>query len=170
MKHTLILWLLTVCMIAKADEAYHNPVDGKTYVTDQWKEHKPVKPRPKVQKPVMNAGIRLLSTEQEIGKNLTAEQLVGYISSIEQQANLLIQEFTATGAILLQVSLSPGTQAEYQMSFQGEVPKQYLQKLYNELPRLTSPKVLVSNVAFQIQFNVDHTVSSTTNKDGPHSN
>ncbi len=153
-KLRLLIGLILSMVISEvsAGEEYKNPVDGKTYVTEEWKTYHPKNPHKKTEKRVMNSGIRLLTTEDEIDRNLTVDQLAGYIKAIEEQANITIKGIESSGIVLLQASLNPGAVAEYQMSFQGDLSQEYLQKFYDALQKLNFPKVRVSNVSFQVEF------------------
>jgi hypothetical protein len=43
-----------------ADKEYYNPVDGKTYTTEEWKTYSPQNPQKIETGRVQNVGIRLI--------------------------------------------------------------------------------------------------------------
>jgi len=135
-------------------DEYHNPVDRKTNITDEWKTAYPEKPAPKKAQRVEGTDIRLLTPENEIAKNISVETLVSFIKEMGSRANSLFADSTSDGEILLQVTLQPKPKkpAMYQMAFQGNIKQDELQKFYDILEKINPPEVKISEVSFQVHY------------------
>jgi len=135
-------------------DEYHNPVDRKTYITDKWKTAYPENPVPKMAQKVESTDVRLLTPEYEIAKNISVETLASFIKEIGTRANSLFADSTSDGEILLQVTLQPKPKmpAMYQITFQGNIKQDELQRFYNILEKMNSPEVKISEVSFQVHY------------------
>ena len=151
-KLSITIFLIFGSLKAIAQDEYHNPVDGKTYTTEEWKKNSPKSPADENQLRVQNVGIRLLTLESDVAKNLSVKGLSGFIRNIEVEANSAAGDTKSKGVILLQVSLEPKESPDYKMSFQGDVSQEILQRFYDKLQALAFPIVRVSNVTFQVQL------------------
>lgn len=150
-----ILCMFFTCTSAIADEVYHNSVDGKAYIADEWKTYKPDNPREMGVKKVEYSSIRLLSSDQELSVNTSTEELAEYIKVIETEANIAFRESSSDGIILLQISLTPDKEPEYKILYKGNIANEEMQGLYGRLINIDAIKVEVSQISFQVQLIVN---------------
>lgn len=146
----IVVLLSFYCQLLAAQEEYSNPIDGKTYVAD-WKTYQPdggVKPQ---DGRVINAGVRLLSTQADFEKNTTAEDLVKLIGFIQEILTKESQGYKGSGEILLQIELRKEDNPKFEMSYQGELTEDYLQRFYDALESIEY-KTQQSSVTLQVHF------------------
>ncbi len=135
------------------EEAYDNPIDGKTYVAD-WKTYEPEGGVSGQEGTVSNVGIRFLSPEEQLSKNVNVTRLSGYVLNIESQLENLRKEKVVSGKILLQIELSKSNPPKYSISHQGKIDKDFLQQLHDKLSALEDYRTLVDEIQFQIEFSI----------------
>lgn len=133
---------------------YHNPVDGKTYAAD-WESYEPKTPVAKQTGRVINSGVRLLSSQEDIDKNSTVDELANMINAIEDSLLKSTEKFQMSGDIsgevLVQVALHKSSNPDYKMSYHGNVPEQLLYEFSKSLSEI----ILFSKettITFQIHF------------------
>ena len=138
------------------DQQYHNPVDGQTYVTDgTWQTHNPASPAPEPTGPVKLEGVRLLADEQTIAASVSTEALSQYIKSISGAVEAVAKDSPTAFELLLQFELTAEKPVSVQISNQGEVPQELLQKIYEALNTLQAPAVTGNSVPFQAHYKIN---------------
>ncbi len=123
-------------------------------MADKWETHHPQDQVEREKMRVENIGIRLLSTQDQFAENVTVEVLGDFVKTIEAVTNTCAETYPEDGEILLQIELTKGKNAEYSMTFQGNLNPEFLQELYDNLSPLKGPELKKSNVSFQINFKV----------------
>jgi len=132
---------------------YDNPIDGETYVAD-WKTYEPEGGVRGQEGTVSNVGIRFLSSEDQLSKNVNVTRLSGYVLNVEAQLESLRKEKVVSGKILLQIELSKSNPPKYSISHQGKIDKEFLQQLHDKLSALEDYRTLVDEIQFQIEFSI----------------
>lgn len=155
MRILLILCLTVFSSGAWAQEVYHNPVDGKDYVADQWETYTPEGGVRESDSRVKNAGVRLLNSQQDISKNTTASELASLIKEIEALLTKSVAESEFGGEILLQVAMHKDKPPTYQMSYNGELQNDMLKDFYNALQQLKAVNSKESSINFLVHFVID---------------
>jgi len=136
------------------DKEYHNPLDGKTYVAE-WNEYLPKTPRKELKIRVEMTNVRLLTSQDEIAKNISVDDLANFIKKIEASINTSINGAKANGEILLQVSLIFNAIPKYKIGHKGNIADSVLQDIYNQLLEESYPLLKNGKVVFQIHFKVN---------------
>jgi len=139
-----------ISQLASAQDEYVNPIDGKVYVAD-WKTYKPeggVKPQ---DGRVINAGVKLLSSQEDFEKNTTAEELAKLIGFIQEALEKESSGNRGSGEILLQIEIRNQEEPDFKMSYQGELTEVYLQRFYEALNTIKY-RTKVSSVTLQVHF------------------
>jgi|GEM_PF-3071486 len=152
MKLLMIMIGLSFAWPALAQEAYVNPIDGKKYIAD-WKTYKPQNKSEKPKGRVENAGIVLLSTQEDIGRNASVKDIVKLINFAKEQLTIAIEPTKETGAVLLQISLNKDKKPKFDISHQGSITQDTLQRFYNSLGTIdltTKEKTVTLQVAFKV--------------------
>jgi len=137
---------------AIAQEKYVNPVDGNTYVAD-WKTYEPKDGFSAQTGRVINAGARLLNTQDEFSKNVTVNDLSKLIGYAQDLLARISSEYDEGGEILLQITLSNEATPKFELSYQGEFKKELLQAFHDGLSSIEL-KTKESVVALQVHFRV----------------
>ncbi|TVT57383.1 MAG: hypothetical protein FHK82_06250 [Sedimenticola thiotaurini] len=142
----------TFISFSQAQEEYVNPVDGKRYIAD-WKTYEPKGGTTPQDGRVVNAGVRLLNTQDEFSKNITVKELSKLIGYAQELLNEVSSEYQEGGEILLQITLSKDAAPKFDMSYQGEIQKGMLQAFYDGLSSIEL-NTSQSSVALQVHFQV----------------
>ncbi|HEY0683867.1 MAG TPA: hypothetical protein VGD45_16160 [Steroidobacter sp.] len=100
---------------------------------------------------VTNAGVRLLSSQADFERNTTVQDLARLIGYIQEVLTRAAEPFKEGGEILLQVSLSKDAEPAFEMSFQGDLTTELLQRFYDSLSEIDA-RAEQSTVALQIHF------------------
>tara|TARA_R110002049_G_scaffold245363_1_gene419294 strand:- start:104 stop:571 length:468 start_codon:yes stop_codon:yes gene_type:complete len=150
MRIIIVLLLSFFSQLLTAQEEYANPVDGKTHVAD-WKTYHPDGGAKPQDGRVINSGVRLLSTQADFEKNTTAEDLAKLIGFIQEVLSKESQGYKGSGEILLQIELRNEDNPRFEMSYQGELTEDYLQRFYGALESIEY-KTLQSTVTLQVHF------------------
>ncbi len=138
------------------DQQYHNPVDGQVYVTDgTWQTYSPASPVPEPTGPVKLEGVRLLADEQTIAASVSTEALSQYIKSISEAVETAAKDSPTAFELLLQFELAADKPVFVQISNQGEVSQELLQKIYEALTALQAPAVSGNPVPFQAHYKIN---------------
>lgn len=150
MRALLFIALGVFANFACSQEAYKNPIDGKTYIAD-WKTYGPKGGVAEKKGRVINSGVRLLSMQSDFERNTTAQELAKLISYIQEILAHRVEPYKEGGEILLQVSLSKENKPEFKMSIQGDLKQEFLQRFYDSLAGIEL-KTKQSTVTLQVHF------------------
>lgn len=142
------LWMFS--WEAFAQKEYANPIDGKIYVSD-WKPYQPEAGVKHQLGRIKNAGVRLLSTQEDFSKNTTVEELAKLIGFIQEVLIKETEGLEEGGEILLQIELRKHDHAEFKMSYQGKLTEEYLQRVYDAM-KTVEYNTKVSTVTLQVHF------------------
>lgn len=155
MKFLLFIALGLFTQLTYSQEAYENPVDGKTYIAD-WTTYQPQGGVVEQRGRVINAGVRLLSSEMEFEANTTSEELVKLIKHIQELLTTESEKYSEGGEILLQIALRKESKPEFKISYQGDLKQELLQRFYDALASVVL-KTRQSTVTLQVHFIVKKT-------------
>jgi len=148
----LFILLFSVSCYAQND-AYQNPVDGKTYVAPGgWNTYKPQRRAKPIVGRVSLAGIRLLQSQAEIGARASPEDLSDFITRAHQAASEVFASYDKPATLLVQFTCRPNT-CSAQIASQGDPPRDLLQAFYDRLTRL-QPLKASGEVKFQFTLKV----------------
>lgn len=144
-------------LIATEDQAYLNPIDGKTYVAPGgWRTYQPqpgVKREPADEK-VKLEHVRLLTPEDEIASRTSIEDLAKFIKRAEQIASKVFGKSDKRLKLLVEFTCSPSGH-ELQIAHQPEdVNKGLLQAFHNALTKMDKLRVKNGKLVFQAQWTV----------------
>src|SRR5262249_51015190 len=91
------------------DEAFHNPVDNKTYVAQGgWKSYKPDEPRPDdPNSKVKTDQIRLLTSQDDIAARTTVKELASFIKEAERLAEESFRNSEKQFRLMVQFNCKP---------------------------------------------------------------
>jgi len=149
MKYSIFIFLLII-QSAIAQEAYHNPVDGKVYVSN-WKAYKPASNSEQAVSRIKNAGVRLLSLEEDFEKNTSTSELAKIIGFAQESLAHVSKGHPESGEILLQVTLNKNKSPGFEFSYQGDLTDNVLQSFKDRCNEINL-KTKVSSVSFQVHF------------------
>jgi len=127
MKTIVILILCLVTQSTYANDEYYNPIDGKTYIGD-WKKYGSEKKTDRESGRVVNLGVRLMNTDADLKRNTTAQEIAKLVQEIEQIFMENVDGYNEEGEILVQVTLGTSNVPSFEMSYKGDLNKDYLQK------------------------------------------
>jgi hypothetical protein len=139
------------------DEAYHNPVDGRTYeASGGWQTYKPESPRVGDQGrvKVRADGVRLLTTQEEIVARTAVEDLASFCKGVEHLADQVLGK-TDKGFKLLVQFKCVRSGHESQLAHQGDVSEVLLQEFYDALKAMNKLTVRRGEVSFQVGLTVE---------------
>jgi tetratricopeptide (TPR) repeat protein len=144
-------------LIATEDQAYHNPIDGKTYVAPGgWRTYQPqpgAKTEP-VKEKVKVDHVRLMTPEDEIASRTSVKDLAKFVKQAEQIASKTFGKSDKGLKLLVEFTCSPSGH-ELQIAHQPEdVDKELLQAFYAALAKMDKLPVKEGKLAFQIQWTV----------------
>jgi len=139
----------------RPDDAFHNPVDDKTYVAPGgWKSYKPDVPRPdEPGKTVKTDRVRLLTSQSEIAERTTVADLGSFIKEAERLAEESFENSGKSFRLMVQFNCRPDGH-EVKLAHQGEVTKDMLQPFYDGLTAAKKLPVKDGEVAFQLELSV----------------
>ncbi len=150
MKILIILIGLLIAGPAFAQEAYVNPIDGKAYIAD-WKVYKPEGKAETQKGRVVNAGVRLLNTQEDFKRNATVEDLAKLISYTHDMLAKEVGPTKEPGQIMLQISLNKDKSPDFEMSYQGNLNPDMLQRFYSNLEKIEF-NTKESTVTLEVHF------------------
>jgi hypothetical protein len=150
MKKLFGIALLAFAGVAISQGAYKNPVDGKIYIAD-WKTYQPKGDGVAHKGRVMNAGVRLLNSQDDFEQNTTAQELAKLIGYIQENLTKQAEISSEGGEVLLQITLSKETRPQFKMSFQGSLKQELLQRFYDSLSAIDL-KTKKDTVTLQVHF------------------
>ena len=148
---TLLISLL-ISSVSYAQSEYYNPIDGKTYVGD-WKKYESENGTKEEKGRVINLGVRLMNTDADLRKNITAEGIASLVRSIEGIFTENVKDYNDAGEVLIQVTVDKNTEPDFKISFQGELKKEYLQKSKDALSTLEY-QTKESSITFQVHLKI----------------
>lgn len=100
--------------------------------------------------------VRLISTEEEFGRNYTAQDLAAVVRTIQKTVT---EEFGGTpseGALIVQATVRKEAPPKFVIMQQGDIDQDVLQRIYDRLSQMEI-RAKVSDVSFQIQMTVNKT-------------
>lgn len=135
-----------------AEEQYYNPIDKKTYTAD-WKTYQPSnKTTDNIATRVVNKGVRLLNTQEEFDSNITVKNLSNFIISVQNVISKVIEPKKDFGLLLVEIQISPKEPPIYKLANQGDIKKDTLQEIYDNLMNLNQIRSEKSSIKFQVTF------------------
>jgi hypothetical protein len=141
--------------VVSPNNAYHNPVDQKTYVAQGgWKTCQPEVPRPdELGKKVKTEQVRLLTSQDDLGARTTVKELVEFIKQAERLSEESLGKGGSQFKLLVQFKCTPGGH-EVSLAHDGSATPELLQRLYDELGAAKKLSVRSGEVSFQIEMSV----------------
>ena len=138
------------------DKAYHNPVDGKTYVSEGgWRLYEPDVPRPEVPgQKVRTKAVRLLMSDDDIAAQTTVIELATFVKEAERLADETFSKSDQEATVLVQFDCIPSGH-QVRLAYQGEVSQELLQQYYDALKGATKLPVKNDKVVFQLELLVN---------------
>lgn len=133
--------------------------DGKRTPTEVFGQNEAtnnsVSSAPEPTESVKLEGVRLLADEQSIAASLSTEALSEYIKSVSEAIETIVKDSPTTFELLLQFELATGKPVTVQISNQGEVSQELLQKINDALLALQTPAISGDPVPFQVHYKVN---------------
>lgn len=145
--------------LAWVEEAYQNPIDGRTYVASEgWRTYFPSSgPDAGDARVVRSTGIRLLTAEKEIGVRVEVKALTDYIKKIDEllQAELGGDDAGAGYDVLVQLDLSPPQDAKTRLAARpSETAPPELAAVATQLQAIPGPPIRSGTVSLQLEYTV----------------
>jgi hypothetical protein len=137
------------------DEAYHNPVDLKTYVAPGgWKTYQPKVPRPdEPGRKVKTGQLRLLTSEADLEARTTAAEVAAFLREAERLADESFGKSGRQFRVMVQFNCQPAGH-EVKLAHQGDAPRELLQAYYAALTAAKKLPVKEGEVSFQLELSV----------------
>jgi hypothetical protein len=137
------------------DEAFHNPVDNKTYVAPGgWKSYKPAVPRPdEPGKKVKTDQVRLLTSQDEIAARTTVKELTSFIKEAERLAEESLENSETPFRLMVQFNCKPDGH-NVKLAHQGDAKQELLQRYHDGLTAAKKLPVRDGEVAFQLEMSI----------------
>jgi hypothetical protein len=153
MRTAFAIFLIVFSARLAAEEAYKNPVDGKTYVTDgEWKTYEPQGgSRPFTDK-VSLQDVRLLQDQATIEDRTSVEDLSDFIRSAVSVGKDIFDVQQSELKVLVQFTCTPGTH-KIELAYDGKVEPGLLPAFYDALSKLSSLAV-TGEVRFQFTLEI----------------
>jgi hypothetical protein len=135
-------------------KAYHNPVDGKTYVAEGgWRQHEPRKQNEALTSgPVALKEVRFLSSDQDFGANVSTESLARFIRDVHSRVQTHLGSCTRPAELLVQYTLHPEERPQVSMAAKGALEQKQLQKVHEALETIEPLHSRAVELSFQIHF------------------
>lgn len=137
-------------------EAFHNPLDGKTYVADKWKTYTPEngKPAEDENKVVRFDNIRFLTSEQDIAERTTTESVLKFIKDAKDVAENVLEKSQKPCKVLIQFTCTPSGHTIKVGHQPEDVDEKPLKEYYKAAAKMAKLEVKKETVEFQLQFTV----------------
>ena len=144
-------------LVATEDQAYHNPIDGKTYIAPGgWKTYHPqsgAKAEPAEGKVKLDH-VRLMTSEDEVASRASIEDLAKFIKQAERIASETFGKSNKRLKLLVEFTCSPSGH-ELQITHQPEdADKELLQAFHKALSKMDKLAVKTGKLVFQVQWTV----------------
>jgi hypothetical protein len=132
------------------EDAYYNPVDGRTYFSDWhlWRPQGPVLPPGRFQ-----TTLRLLTSEEELASRTTPEQGVKFVKEAEARIAAVLDDFPSACELVVQFDCSADSH-EVRVAHRGEIPVVVLSQLQAELGWLPTLAPVGGPVSLQLEIRV----------------
>jgi hypothetical protein len=150
------------------EQVFHNPMDGKAYVTSgRWEQYPPSGSIVDDQAGcrVKTDHIRLLTEQDRIPERTTTAALADFIGVIERLANEHLATSETAFQLLIQFTCTP-TGHDVKMAATSEAPGELVRALLSALERADPVPVARDDVTFQIQMSVAAATGSTIGSAG----
>jgi hypothetical protein len=137
------------------DEAYHNPMDKKTYTAPGgWKTYQPQVPRQdEPGRNVKTEHIRLLTSEADMEARTTVAELAAFLREAERLADESFGESGRQFRVMVQFNCKPAGH-EVRLAHQGDAAQELLQAYYDALTTAKKLPVKEGEVSFQLELSV----------------
>ncbi len=139
--------------LAWRDDAYVNPIDGLTYVTD-WYVVKP--DGPERARGRLHTTNRLLTADIEVGARTTADKAGSFIRAAEDRIAAALDAFPGACDLVVQFDCGPESH-EVRIAHRGGVPVSVLNQMQAELSWAPTLAPVGGPVSFQLEIHVDAT-------------
>ncbi len=135
------------------DEAYHNPVDQKTYVAlGGWKTHKPEVPRPdEPGRKVRTEQVRLLTSEADMAARTDVSAVAAFLKEAERLEEVSFGSSGKQFRVMAQFTCKPAGH-EVKLAHQGDATQELLQAYYDALVTAKKLPVRDGEVSFQLEL------------------
>lgn len=132
-------------------EAYHNPVDDKTYIAPGgWETFEPASPRPdQPGRKVKTELLRLLTSQADTAARTSAEQVAEFVHEAERLAEVSFAMAGEPCRITAQFTCTPAGH-EVKLAHEGDAPQELLQQYYDALTAAKKLPVTEGEVSFQL--------------------
>jgi hypothetical protein len=130
------------------EEAYRNPVDGKTYSAEGgWRTYEPKSGIVKSEEKVSLGAVRLLQDNDTIGARTTAAEIAAFIESAVAAGAAVFADHTSPVTLLVQFQCLPQRHS-VKLAYDGDASNEQLQAFYDRLGSLP-PLAVSDEVLFQ---------------------
>jgi len=96
--------------------------------------------------------VRLLSAQDVIGRNLSAEQLAAFIQRAEKSVAASIPAGAPAFRLRILVAVSPGARPKFDLSYDQAPPRKILQGVYDSLQKLPDTRSKKDVISFELDF------------------
>jgi hypothetical protein len=140
----------------KQPQAYHDPVDGQTYVAPGgWTEYNPLATHwPAVRWPVRLDHVRLLSPQDLVATNVTVEALARFLKDVETRVMAQLRSSTTAFEVQIHVNLFPDQAPQLRMAARGDAPHEQLQQVHDALGAVEPLRTREHPISAQLHFTI----------------
>jgi hypothetical protein len=147
----ILLILIFATNASYSQSEFYNPIDGKTYIGD-WKKYGS-SDEAREDGRVINLGVRLMNTDCDLKKNITAEEIASLVTSVQSIFTEKVEGHNEGGEVLIQITLNRETKPVFEMSYQGDLQGEYLQKSRDSLSALEY-KTRENSITLQVHLKI----------------
>jgi hypothetical protein len=139
--------------------SYVSPTDSREYFADGWKTYGPgtrAESAPADTGPVVRKGIVLLTSDSELAKRTSAEDLAGYISVIQ---SVVVKQFASLPQqqgqdLAIECEIQPGRKVTVRLATRPGMDHEVIRTLSGHLRDLAAPNVSEGPVKFQVLYTI----------------
>lgn len=137
------------------DEAYHNPLDKKTYIAPGgWKTYQPEAPRSdEPGRKVKIEHVRLLMSEADMAARTDVSAVAAFLKEAESLADVSFGSSGRQFRVMVQFTCNPAGH-EVELAHQGDATPELLQAYYDALVAAKKLPVRDGEVSFQAELSV----------------
>jgi len=139
--------------------SYVSPTDSREYVADVWKTYgsgTQAESAPADTGPVVRKRIVLLTSDSELAKRTSAEDLAGYVSVIQ---SVVVKQFASLPRqqgqdLAIECELEPGQKVTFRLATRPGMDHELIRTLSGHLRALAAPDVREGPVKFQVLYTI----------------
>jgi len=139
--------------------SYVSPIESREYVADVWKTYGPGTPAenaPADTGPVVRKRIVLLTSDSELAKRTSAEDLAGYTSVMQ---SVVVKQFASLPRqqgqdLTIECEIEPGHKVTFRLATRPGMDHEVIRTLSGHLRALAAPNVKDGPVKFQVLYTI----------------